>query len=408
MSSTHTEPSRAGFVLLLAGLAMFGPFSIDTVFPMFPQMQSALHIGPVQMQQTISVYLLAYALMSLLHGPLSDALGRRSVVMAGVAVFVLASIGCALSTSIWQLLFFRALQGVSAGSGLIVGRAIIRDRFHGPEAQRVMSRITMVFGVAPAIAPIIGGIIGTRFGWEAIFWFLAVFALVLLATCWRWLPETHPKEARLPLEPIPLFSRYLDMLRNPRFVWLCLSGSFNFSALFIYIASAPAFVLTHLKLGATDFGYFFVPAIMGMMTGAYLSGRRAGRHTPESNVKLAYAVMLLAGVGNVVYCLLAPAVAWPWAVIPIMINGAGISLAFPTLTLLVLDIYPQERGTASSLQAFIQLTFSAIVAGAISPWLSLRPSGLAMGAVAASLLGLVAWKLAQRAGVKSSPEMMAG
>lgn len=399
MLSKHTEPSPAGFVVLLAGLAMFGPFSIDTIFPMFPDMERALGINAVQMQQTISVYLLAYALMALLHGPLSDALGRRVVVLGGVAVFVAASVGCALSTSLWQLLLFRALQGVSAGSGLIVGRAIIRDRFEGASAQRVMSRITMVFGVAPAIAPIIGGLIGTRFGWEAIFWFLALFALTLLACCWRWLPETHPRENRLPLDPLPLFGRYFEMLRNPAFVWLALSGSFNFAALFIYIASAPMFVLTHLRLGPTDFGYFFVPAIAGMMAGAWLSGRRAGRHAPQDTVKLAYRVMLLAGAVNVAYCALAPSVAWPWAVLPVLVNGAGISLAFPTLTLLLLDLYPHERGTASSLQAFLQLMISSVVAGLLSPWLAPQPVTLALGSVAATGLGLVAWRgYAKRAG----------
>ncbi|QNM95683.1 multidrug effflux MFS transporter [Chitinimonas koreensis] len=399
MLSKHTEPSPAGFVVLLAGLAMFGPFSIDTIFPMFPDMERALGINAVQMQQTISVYLLAYALMALLHGPLSDALGRRVVILGGVAVFVAASVGCALSTSLWQLLLFRALQGVSAGSGLIVGRAIIRDRFEGASAQRVMSRITMVFGVAPAIAPIIGGLIGTRFGWEAIFWFLALFALTLLACCWRWLPETHPRENRLPLDPLPLFGRYFELLRNPAFVWLALSGAFNFAALFIYIASAPVFVLTHLRLGPTDFGYFFVPAIMGMMSGAWLSGRRAGRHAPASTVKLAYRVMLVAGVVNVAYCALAPSVSWPWAVLPVLVAGAGISLAFPTLTLLLLDLYPHERGTASSLQAFLQLMISSVVAGLLSPWLAPQPVTLALGSVGATVLGWGAWRAYAKRGV---------
>lgn len=407
MSDTPSHDlSRAGLVMLLAGLAMFGPFSIDTIFPMFPAMEQALGIGPVQMQQTISAYLFAYALMSLLHGPLSDALGRRVVILGGVVVFGLASVGCALSNSIWTLLGFRALQGFSAGSGLIVGRAIIRDRFEGASAQRVMSRITMVFGIAPAIAPIVGGYIGTRFGWQAIFCFLTLFSLGLLACCWRWLPETHPPARRLPLTPGPLFGRYIDMLRNPAFVWLALSGSFNFSALFIYIASAPVIVLTHLRLGPTDFVYLFGPAIGGMMTGAWFSGRRAGRKRPESTIRLAYRLMLTAGCINVLYCALAPAIHWPWAMLPVMANGAGISLAFPTLTLLLLDLYPHERGTASSLQSFIQLAISTLIAGVISPWLAPHPFTLALGALAATSLGLACWWMARRTGVKSSPDML--
>ncbi|PHV11956.1 multidrug effflux MFS transporter [Chitinimonas sp. BJB300] len=401
MSSSRTESSRTGFVLLLAGLSMFGPFSIDTFFPVFPQMEQAFGIGAIEIQQTISVYLFAYALMSLLHGPLSDALGRRSVVLGGVGVFTLASVGCAFSSSLGELLVYRALQGASAGSGIIVGRAIVRDRFHGAEAQRVMSRISMVFGVAPAIAPMIGGLIGSRFGWESTFWFLALFAVILFGSSWRWLSETHPVEARLPLDPLPLFGRYIDMLRDRRFTWLCCSGALNFSALFIYISSAPMFVLTHLRLGATEFGYFFVPVITGMMTGSYLSGWRAGRHSPASNIQLAYLVMLLAGIVNVAYCLLAPRMDWYWALIPIMISGVGITLAFPTLTLLVLDLYPNERGTASSLQSFVQLMTSALVAGVLSPVLAQRPWTLALGAVGATLLGLLSWHKARKAGVSA-------
>jgi len=273
----NTAPS-VSFVLLLAALAMFGPFSIDTIFPAFPDIEGALHVGPVQMQQTISVYLLSYACMSLLHGPLSDSLGRRPVIIAGVIVFTCASVGCAYATSIWQLLFFRGLQGVSAGSGLIVGRAIIRDCFAGADAQRTMSRVTMVFSIAPAVAPIVGGIITTRYGWEAIFWFLALFSLVLLAACWQWLPETHPKAARVVLAPRQLSRRYAHMLSNPGYMLLAASASFNFSALFLYISSAPVFVLKHLHLGPTQFGYLFVPVIGGMMLGAFFSGRLAGRY----------------------------------------------------------------------------------------------------------------------------------
>ena len=143
--------------LLLGGLAMFGPFSIDTLFPAFPQIGAQMGADALAMQQTISVYLLAYAAMSLLHGPLSDALGRKRVIVSGLLVFALASMGCALAVTLPQLLVFRALQGLSAGVGLIVGRAVIRDVLHGHDAQRLMSQVSMIFGIAPAVAPVLGG-----------------------------------------------------------------------------------------------------------------------------------------------------------------------------------------------------------------------------------------------------------
>ena len=136
--------------LLLGGLAMFGPFSIDTIFPAFPAMGTQFGADKLAMQQTISAYLIAYALMSLVHGPLSDAIGRRRVIIGGLSVFTVASVGCALSTDLSTLLAFRALQGLSAGVGLIVGRAVIRDVLHGDDAQRLMSQVSMIFGIAPA------------------------------------------------------------------------------------------------------------------------------------------------------------------------------------------------------------------------------------------------------------------
>ena len=182
---------------LLGGLAMFGPFSIDTIFPAFPQIGAQLGADKLQMQQTISVYLVAYALMSVVHGPLSDAIGRRRVILGGLSVFALASAGCALATDFTMLLAFRALQGLSAGVGLIVGRAVIRDVLHGDDAQRLMSQVSMIFGIAPAIAPVVGGWVLGWSRWPMVFWFLVAFSLALLLATWLGLPETHPPQARL-------------------------------------------------------------------------------------------------------------------------------------------------------------------------------------------------------------------
>ena len=248
------RPSNRRLALVLGGLAMFGPFSIDTIFPAFPRIAADLGASDVAMQQTISIYLLAYAAMSLVHGPLSDALGRRGVILAGLAVFVVASVGCALATSLPALLAFRALQGLSAGVGMIVGRAVIRDVLHGAAAQKLMSQVSMIFGIAPAVAPVIGGWLLGWGRWPGIFWFLALFGLLLLLAVWRALPETHPPAARLPLLPTVLARSYLSVVRNPRFLRLSAAGAFNFGALFLYIASAPAFVLDMLQLGENDFG----------------------------------------------------------------------------------------------------------------------------------------------------------
>jgi DHA1 family bicyclomycin/chloramphenicol resistance-like MFS transporter len=384
--------STRRLALLLGGLAMFGPFSIDTIFPAFPAMGAQLAADKVAMQQTISVYLVAYALMSVVHGPLSDAIGRRKVILGGLVVFAFASAGCALSRELSTLLMFRALQGLSAGVGLIVGRAVIRDVLHGDDAQRLMSQVSMIFGIAPAIAPVIGGWILGWQAWPVIFWFLVLFALVLIAATWLALPETHPPAARLPLHAHSLVRDYVAIFLNARFQRLAAAGTFNFGALFLYIASAPAFVLDLLHLDERSFAWFFVPMIGGMMVGAYVSGRIAGRVDGRRQTVIGFACCGAAAVANVAYNLLQPEPSVPWAVLPMMLNSFGIALVFPILTLAILDMYPRQRGSASSLQAFTGLVSNAVIAGALSPLLSHSALHLALGAAVFSLLGWVFWR----------------
>jgi len=389
MTVAKTAPRR--FALIIGALSMLGPFSIDTIFPAFPQIGAEFGADKMEMQQTISAYLLAYALMSLVHGPLSDAIGRKRVILGGLALFAVASAGCALSTSLPMLLGFRVLQGVSAGVGLIVGRAVIRDLLQGESAQRLMSQVSMIFGIAPALAPVIGGWILGWDRWPAIFWFLVLFALAAMAMTWFGLPETHPAEARFRPSPKQLLRGHIYMLTNRRFQRFAAAGAFNFAALFLYIASAPAFVLDHLKLREDQFGWFFVPTISGMILGSFISGRAAGRVSGTRLAGIGFAICGLAAVLNLGYTLWVPAPSVPWAIVPMAINALGIALVFPILTLAILDMYPRQRGAASSMQAFTSLILQTTVAGVFSPMLSHQPMWLALGAACCTLIGFLLW-----------------
>jgi MFS transporter, DHA1 family, multidrug resistance protein len=386
-----TRHSVARFSLILGGLAMIGPFSIDTMFPAFRQMGTQFGADTLAMQQTVSVYLIAYAVMSLVHGPLSDAFGRRRVILTGVALFGLASIGCALATDLPTLLAFRALQGMSAGSGLIVGRTVVRDLFDGDAAQRMMSKVSMIFSIAPAVAPIIGGWILGWERWPSIFWFLVLFAAVLWVATWFALPETHPPEARFRPSPRVLLRSHVYILFNPRFQRFAAAGAFNFAALFLYIASAPVFVMEHLRLNEHQFGWFFVPTIAGMMIGAFLSGRAAGRLSATRSAAIGFAICGVAVVANIAYNLATPLSVAPWAVLPMAINALGIAMVFPILTLAILDMYPRQRGAASSLQSFTSLILQSAVAGMISPLISHGRMSLALTAAGFTLLGFLLW-----------------
>ena len=182
----------------LAALSAVGPFCIDAYLPSMPEIASTFGVGLAAVQQTLTAYMVPFAVMTLWHGAISDAFGRRRVILILLALFVGASLGCALAPSFVFLLTFRVLQGLTAGAGMVIGRAIIRDVIEGHEAQRMMALVTTIFAVAPAIAPVIGGWLHHWFGWRSVFVFMTLFAASVGWWCWSSLPETLSKDRRQP------------------------------------------------------------------------------------------------------------------------------------------------------------------------------------------------------------------
>jgi DHA1 family bicyclomycin/chloramphenicol resistance-like MFS transporter len=384
-----TGPKWA-LAVLLAILGMLGPFSIDTYIPAFSGIATALGATPIQMQQTLSAYLFGFAFMNLFHGALADSFGRRPVVLWGIALFTLASAGCALSQNIGQLVFFRAVQGLSTGAGIVVSRAVIRDMFPPAQAQQVMSQVTIYFGVAPAIAPIVGGWLFVHTGWQSIFWFLTLVGATLWITNFRLLPETLAHQHRQPFNVQHLMRGYWALGASPKFVLLAFASGIPFNGMFLYVLSAPAFLGEHLQLAPTQFFWFFVLTISGIMGGAWLSGRLAGRIAPKRQIRHGFVIMFSVGIVNVALNFLIPPHP-AWALLPIAIFAFGWALMVPVVTLLVLDLVPERRGMASSLQAFVGSTANGIVAGVISPMVMHSTQGLALASLSMLGIGLVAW-----------------
>ena len=381
---------RWALAVLLALLGMLGPFSIDTYLPAFSGIARSLGATPAEMQQTLSAYLFGFAFMNLFHGALSDSLGRRPVVLWGIAVFTLASAGCAMSQSIGQLVFFRALQGLSTGAGIVVSRAVIRDMFAPAQAQKVMSQVTIYFGVAPAVAPLIGGWLFVHLDWHSIFWFLTLVGAALWAANYKLLPETLHLSHRQPFEVKHLMRGYWQLGSNPRFLLLALARGIPFNGMFLYVLSAPAFLGEHLQLAPPDFFWLFLLTIAGIMMGAWLSGRMAGRLPAKQQIRYGFSVMLLVSVVNV-----SANFVWvpqaSWAMFPIALFAFGWALMVPVVTLLVLDLYPERRGMASSLQAFVGSTANGIVAGVVAPLVMHSTRALAVTSLGMLGVGLLAW-----------------
>lgn len=381
---------RWALAFLLACLGMLGPFSIDTYLPAFTGIAQSIGATPVQMQQTLSAYLFGFAVMNLFHGALSDSFGRRPVVLCGIALFTIASAGCALADTIGALVFWRAVQGMSAGAGIVVSRAVIRDMFPPADAQRVMSQVTIYFGVAPAIAPMVGGFLFVHANWHSIFWFLTAVGGVLWIANYKLLPETLHRDQKQPFKVRNLLHGYWALGGSPRFLMLALASGIPFNGMFLYVLSAPVFLGEHLHLGPGEFFWFFTLTIAGIMGGAWFSGRLAGRMKPKHQIRNGFVIMLAVSLLNLALNLLITPTA-AWALFPIAIFAFGWALMVPVVTLLVLDLVPERRGMASSLQAFIGSMANGLVAGVIAPLVMHSTVALAATSLLMMSIGIVAW-----------------
>lgn len=387
----HGRRALVAIPAVLAMLSMIGPFSIDTPFPAFSEMEDDFGVGAPEMQLVVTAYLGAFAVMSIFHGPLSDAVGRRPVIVGSVAVYAVASVGAAFSPDLGVLLFFRMLQGLSAGGATIVSRTVIRDLFDGDQAQVLMSRVAMIFGLAPAVAPVIGGAVLQVGPWPLVFGFMALLGVVLVvATLWV-LPESHPPERRVPMRPASVLGGLVDVARLPAFHRVAWAATFAFAAQFLYIGGAAIFIVDLLGLGELDFWVFFVPMIGAMVTGSWLSGRAAGRITGRRLVSAGFTVSVAGAAIGVAVAASPLAAELPWAVVGPSLLALGNGMSYPTLQLLLLDLFPERRGAVVSGATFITLMVNATTAALVVPLIDATTLGFAAGAMVLVVAGQLCW-----------------
>lgn len=387
---THSPSPPRGLTIIVALVTMIGPFTVDTYLPSFPAIEAEYGVSRAMLSQSLAFYLAAFALSTLVWGPMSDRLGRKTVVVSTLTIYVIASLGCALSDSYSGFLFFRLLQGVAAGGGLAAGRTMIRDVYSPEDAHRAMSRVMMMFAVAPAIAPVVGGALQEWFGWHSVFYFLAGYSGLMLLLVLFKVNETLAPAFRQSFHPVYVAKVYGQTLTHRRFLSLVFIVASGFGGMFLYIAGAPTVVFDFLHMNNHDFAFMFVPMVAGMMTGSWITGRLAHRWPRERTVGLALSLMALAAVLN-------NAQAW-WltpsmvgVVIPLMIYTCAIGIAMPAFTVLSLDCFPHNRGAASAMQGFVQMMGNAVVASLVVPLLSQQPVHLALGQLLMVAIGLLLW-----------------
>lgn len=384
--------SHFGFAVLLGALSMVSPFTIDTFYPSFHAMAAEFHLSGWEIQQTLSVYMVPLAFMSLIQGPLSDAIGRRPVMVTGLSLYTLASLGCTWAPSFAALLTFRVVQGMTAGVGMIVGRAVIRDLHEGPQAQKLMSLVVMIFAFAPAVAPIVGGWIDVRWGWRAVFAFMAIIGIALASASFFALPETHTRDKRSRLHAGELARSAGNVIRNREFLVLALAMGANFAAMMAFVGAAPAVIIDHWHLSETQFAWLFAPVIGGFVVGAWISGQLAGRVRGTTQAEVGF-VLALGGAGLMLVVqavVTSPSIALQQALLAVI--AVGVQLVSPVLSLRMLDLFPRTRGAAASVQSFVSILISALVLGQLAPMLNGSMLSLAVGSFVAALLGFGLWR----------------
>lgn len=397
MKANVRAPTTHRFLTLVAALlSMVGPFTIDSYLPSFPDIERDFGVGRALLSQSLAIYLAAFAVSTLLWGPLSDRFGRRRVIRLSLLLFLTASVGCALSPSIESFLSLRVLQGIAASGGFIAARAMIRDAHDAQAAHRAMSQLTLVFALAPAIAPVLGSWLHDHFGWRSIFWFLALFGVLLLFLM-QFVQETLALDLRQSVHLRAVSRTYRGIASSPRYLRLILTQALGFAGLFLYIAGAPTVIYDFLGLDGHGFALQFIPTVGGLMLGAGISARLALRWPATRTIALGLGLTGLAVVGNLAQIVLLPPNALN-VLAPLVLYACGLAVAMPPLTVRALDCFPAHRGSAASMQGFVQMTINAGVAGLAVPLLQHRLGHFVLGQAAfLSLAQLLWWLPAHRA-----------
>jgi len=381
--------------VVAALLSMIGPFSIDTYLPSFPDIELAFGVSRAILSQSLAVYLVAFAFSTLVWGPLADRFGRRLVILISMVMYTLGSIACALAESMEVFLIMRVVQGLAASGGFIASRAMIRDAHDAESARHAMSQVMLLFALAPAIAPILGGWLHDQFGWRSVFWFLALFGsfLTLMGLV---IKETLDEKHRRSIHPGAVLRVYIEALLHKQFPALIFSLALAFGGLFLYIAGAPTVIYEFLGLGSRDFGWLFIPIVSGLVLGAYISSHLAHRWPATRTISVGFVVMVLASALNITSVHLATASVLT-LIGPLVLYVIGLALMMPAITVLALDCLPTHRGTAASMQGFLQSVTSAGVASLALPLLDTNWLNFVIGQLLFLLLAVGLWYRLTRA-----------
>lgn len=383
-----------GLVLLLGALTAFAPMSIDMYLPALPQIGRALQATPEATQLTLSTFLLGMAIGQFLYGPASDRFGRRTPILVGIAVYVAASIWCALTTSIEGLQLARFVQALGGCAGAVVARAVVRDQFNHTETARVLSLLTLVMGIAPIVAPALGGWVLLVADWRMIFWVLALFGLACGAAVFLRLKESRSEETAAQARSESPARAFAALLRERRLLGYAAGGALNGAVLFTYISSSSELVITTYGHTPQAFGWIFGVNAVGVIGASQVNRMLLRRLSPDDVLRRASLAAI--GFGLLLTVMAATGLGGQWTVLPLLFCClASYGLMAGNTMAGALSVDPRRAGSISALMGGLSFGAGALASwagGALHDGTALPMAGVMLGCLLGSAVAL--WFLA--------------
>ena len=389
---------------IIASLVAIGPLSTDMYLPAFPALMQSFNADINQVQHTLSIFLIGFALAQLAYGPLSDRFGRKPVLMAGLLLFLISSLAIVFVDSIAALSSLRLLQAIGGSAGPVLGRAMVRD-IHGPkESARLLSYMGTAMAVAPAAAPIIGGYMTVWFGWQSIFLFLAIYGLVGVLLLGMRIPETAPPGHHHIMTVGNLLKNYGTLLKHPTWRWYTLTCSFVFAGLFSFLSGSSFVIIDFLGFGEEQFGLFFALVVGGFMTGTLIAGRLVRRI--GINRLLGYGSITSASAGAIMAALALAEVHHVAAIVlPQMFYMIGVGIIMPQAMAGALAPFPHMAGTSSALLGFIQMSVAAAIGVLVGHFHDGSPLSMSLSIACMGIFTLLSFLRLNRASQTEEEEM---
>ena len=376
-------------IVFLGCLAGLGPLSIDMYLPSFQTIAKEFGSTTEALSHSLAIYFFGLAIGQLFYGPAADRWGRKPPLYFGLATYIVASAGCAMAQGMESLIALRFLQALGGCAEMVVARAMVRDCFEERDAARVYSSLILVMGIAPILAPILGGWLVLHIGWRSIFWFLVLAGLLCLAAVSMLVGETHPPERRTRHNPLTTLGRYARLFKDREFMTYTLAASFALGGLFAYVAGSPFVFGDIYNITPDHFGFFFGANAFGLIAASQINGRLVRRHDPRKIVGISFKVAAAASL--VLLCTTTFQLGGlPGFLIPLFVFLASLGFCLPTSAALAMAPHGDEAGNASAVLGFVQFTISGLGGMSVTAFSdgTTRPMALAIALGACGALAI--------------------